>query len=142
MAPETLFTVANGLAACGWLLLIFAPRKRWSRALIAPVVIPLLLAIAYTVLAARYFAGAEGGFSSLADVALLFENPWILLAGWIHYLAFDLFVGAWEVRDAEANRIPHLAVVPCLILTFLLGPAGLLLFLIIRAAVRRQWVVE
>ena len=61
----------------------------------------------------------------------LFENPWLLLAGWAHYLAFDLFIGGWEVRDAQRRGIPHLLVVPALVLTFLFGPAGLLLYLLI-----------
>ena len=56
------------------------------------------------------------------------------LAGWTHYLAFDLFIGAWEVRTARAERIPFLAVVPCLALTFLFGPAGYLAFSALRAA--------
>jgi len=61
-----------------------------------------------------------------------------LLAGWVHYLAFDLFVGSWEARDALSHRIPHLAVIPCLLLTFLFGPAGLLLYLLLRFTLRRQ----
>ena len=56
----------------------------------------------------------------------------MLLAGWTHYLAFDLFIGGWEVRDAQRRGIPHLLVVPALVLTFLFGPAGLLLYLAIR----------
>ena len=59
--------------------------------------VPAAFAALYTVLIAIHFAGSEGGFSSLPDVALLFSNPWLLLAGWIHYLAFDLLVGSWEV---------------------------------------------
>jgi hypothetical protein len=65
---------------------------------------------------------------------MLFSQPWLLLAGWIHYLAFDLFVGSWEVRDARDRGIPHLAVVPCLTLTFLFGTAGWLLYAMVRAA--------
>jgi hypothetical protein len=60
----------------------------------------------------------------------------LLLAGWLHYLAFDLFVGAWEVRTARAAAIPFLLVVPCLGLTFLFGPAGLLAFLVLAASFR------
>ena len=64
----------------------------------------------------------------------LFTSPEIALAGWVHYLAFDLFVGAWEVRTARREAIPHLLVLPCLVLTFLFGPVGFLLFLGLRAA--------
>jgi hypothetical protein len=73
--------------------------------------------------------GAEGGFSTLSGVASLFANPWLLLAGWVHYLAFDLLVGTWEARDARERGLPHLLLVPCLVLTFLLGPAGWLLYM-------------
>jgi hypothetical protein len=88
----------------------------------------VLLAIVYTALIAINFFGSPGGFSSLPDVALLFSNPWLLLAGWTHYLAFDLLVGTWEARDARDRGVSHLLLVPCLVLTFLFGPAGWLLY--------------
>jgi hypothetical protein len=83
-----------------------------------------------------YFFRSEGGFSSLPDVARLFMNPWLLLAGWIHYLAFDLLVGSWEARDARKHGINHLLVIPCLILTFMFGPAGWLLYRGVRYSLR------
>ena len=64
----------------------------------------------------------------------LFTMPEIALAGWIHYLAFDLLVGAWEVRTARREGIAFLLVLPCLALTFLFGPAGFLAFSALRAA--------
>jgi hypothetical protein len=73
-----------------------------------------------------------GGFSSLADVALLFQDPWALLAGWVHYLCFDLAVGTWEVRDAHRRGVPHGLLIPCLLFTFLFGPVGLLLYALVR----------
>jgi len=91
-----------------------------------------VLAVIYVGLVVATLGGSEGGFSSLAGVSAMFDNPWMLLAGWTHYLAFDLFVGGWEVRDAQRRGIPHLLIVPALILTFLLGPAGLLLYAMIR----------
>jgi ABA DEFICIENT 4-like len=101
-------------------------------------VIPALLSLAYAGLVAAYFAGAEGGFSSIAAVRALFASDALLVAGWLHYLAFDLFVGAWQVRTARAEGIPHLLVVPCLVLTFLFGPVGFLAFLGLRAACARR----
>jgi hypothetical protein len=95
-------------------------------------VVPALLAVVYVVLVSAALAQGGGGFGSLADVRTLFENPWGLLAGWTHYLAFDLFIGGWEARDARRRGIPHLLVVPSLVLTFVLGPAGLLLYLATR----------
>jgi hypothetical protein len=81
------------------------------------------------VLVASTLTWSEGGFSSLAGVELLFSNPWMLLAAWTHYLAFDLFVGGWEVRDAQRRGIPDLLIKPALVLTFLLVPAGVLFYL-------------
>jgi len=65
----------------------------------------------------------------------LFTNQWATLAGWIHYLAFDLFVGSWEVKDSQSRGISHWFVIPCVILTFLLGPIGFLLYHILRLVV-------
>ena len=85
----------------------------------------------------QYFGRPEGaGFGSLAGVALLFSVPELLLAGWIHYLAFDLFVGAWEVKDAQQAGIHHVAVIPCLFATLIFGPGGLVLYWIIKLTYR------
>ena len=124
MTPDQLFSIANGVALCAWALLIVLPRKRWGSEVVAPIAMPALLAAIYVGIIATQWKGSSGGFSSLPDVARLFSQPWLLLAGWVHYLAFDLFVGSWAVRDARERGIPHLAVVPCLLLAFLFGPAG------------------
>jgi len=134
---DLLFRMGNDVALLGWLILIFLPRWRWSARLICPVIIPLLLAMVYTYLAIANF-GHGGGFSSLASVTVLFQSRYLLLAGWIHYLAFDLFVGSWEVRDAQRIGIAHYLVVPCLVLTFLFGPSGWLLYFLIRTVVTRM----
>ena len=134
MTPEQLFSILNLIAMVAWLPLVFLPRVRWS-ATVVPMVMPVLLAAVYVVLVAVALPRSGGGFSSLAGVRALFDNPWGLLAGWTHYLAFDLFLGGWEARDARRRGIPHLLVVPALVLTFLLGPGGLLLYLLIRSFV-------
>ena len=136
MKADLLFRLVNNVALFGWLVLVFLPRWRWSTRLIGPAIVPLLLAAIYTFLAITNF-GHGGGFSSLASVALLFQNRSLLLAGWIHYLAFDLFIGSWEVRDSQRLGIAHYLVVPCLVLTFLFGPAGWLLYFLVRTAVTR-----
>jgi len=83
---------------------------------------------------------AEGDFFTLAGVQQLFANPWAALAGWLHYLAFDLFIGSWEVRNARRVGIPHWQVIPCLFLTFMLGPVGLLVYFVLRWS-RGQWLL-
>jgi hypothetical protein len=128
---DTIFSACSTLAALGWLLLILLPRWRATQAL-AGVAIPLVMAVVYLVLIVRYMPGTSGGFGSLTDVAALFSDPGLLLAGWVHYLAFDLFIGSWEVRDATRLKLPHLLVIPCLLLTFMLGPVGLLAYFVLR----------
>ena len=99
------------------------------------------LAALYAAFIAGHYPGAhggEGGFGSLGQVAALFHDPWALLAGWVHYLCFDLFVGAWEARDARQRGVPHGALVPALALTFLLGPVGLLVYFGVRAALGQK----
>ena len=129
---EQIFMAVNSLALVGWLLLVFAPRWRWTSRLVLSGAIPLLLAGSYVVLLVSTFGQAEGGFGSLAELQLLFRSEWSVLTGWIHYLAFDLFIGTWELRDAQARGIAHAWVIPCLLLTFLLGPVGLLAYFAMR----------
>ena len=138
MNPDFIFKISNNFVLIGWLLLVFLPRWRWSARLIAPALIPVLLSGLYTTLVIQEPSHSSGGFSSLPLVAQLFQNRAILLAGWVHYLAFDLFVGSWEVRDAQQIGIAHYLVVPCLILTFLLGPAGWLLYFAVRSVATRS----
>ena len=136
MNPDDLFNIANPTALLGWLALLLAPLAPRVTDLIAALIIPLLLAVAYTALILAHWSGATGGYGSLADVMALFTNPHIALAGWVHYLAFDLFIGAWAVRTARAEHIPHLLTLPHLGLIFLFGPAGFLTFHAMRAAFR------
>jgi hypothetical protein len=142
MTPDRLFSVCSTLALVGWLFLIFAGRMRWAARIVTGAVIPLAFAILYGYLIAAHWGESQGGFGSLDAVAALFSNRWLLLAGWIHYLAFDLFIGSWEVRDAQALGISHLIVIPCLFLTFMFGPVGLLLYFMIRASRTRSLEIK
>ena len=132
MTAEQIFSIANLIAVAGWLILIVAGRIRWVASLVTGAILPLLFAVLYSVLVAAHWGEKTGGFGTLAQVRALFSNDWLLLAGWVHYLAFDLFIGSWQVRDAQKHHIPHLLLIPGLILTFMFGPIGLLLYCIIR----------
>lgn len=134
MDPHSLFNITGPMALVGWIALAFAPMRPALAQWVAGIIIPALLSITYGALILTNAANTAGGFGSLADVMLLFTAPAFALAGWVHYLAFDLIVGAWEVRTAQREGISHWLVLPCLLLTFLLGPIGFLLFLGIRAA--------
>ena len=127
MTAEQLFSACGLLALVGWILLIVTPRNTRATT-IAGTGIPGALSCIYLILFASHIADAHGGFSSLAAVAELFSNRWLLLAGWVHYLAFDLFVGTWETRDAMARNVPRWLLVPTLLLTFMFGPVGYLAY--------------
>ena len=132
MNADEIFRVCNLAALVGWLILIFAGRLRWAAKLITSFVIPALLAAAYVGILAMHWGESGGNFNTLDGVMALFTNRWLVLGGWVHYLAFDLFIGSWEVRDAEKLGISHFLAIPCLLLTFLLGPAGLGMYLALR----------
>ena len=128
MTPDSLFQVANPVAVMGWLALALSPlAPRWLIP-VGGIFVPLVLSGGYTSIVLAHWASGQGGFDSLGSVAQLFENRWLLLAGWVHYLAFDLLLGAWHVRTARREGISHLALLPCLLTTFIFGPAGYLLF--------------
>ena len=134
---ETIFSVCGGLAMLGWAGLVLLPKFPPVVDVAARLVIPALIGVVYIVVmvGSASQTPADGGFGSLAQVKALFSVEALLLGGWVHYLAFDLFVGAWEVRDAQRRGVHHLLVIPCLIATFMAGPAGLVLYLALRSAV-------
>ncbi len=138
MNAETIFSIVNTIALVGWILLVFVPRWNWTRKIVLSGGIPILLSIAYLILIVAFFGQADGGFDSLENVMKLFTNKWAALAGWIHFLAFDLFVGSWEIKDSQEKGISHWFMIPCLIFTFLLGPIGLLLYFVIRFFAAKQ----
>jgi hypothetical protein len=148
VTPEQVFSIVNLVAMAGWILLVVLPRQRWVTAIVTGLIVPVPFAILYSAIVFATFSSAPsggGGFLTLAGVAALFSNPWTLLAGWVHYLTFDLLIGTWEVRDSQERGLSHLLVVPCLVLTFMLGPAGWLLYMGVRSARAsgtRQRVVE
>lgn len=127
--PETLFSMASSLALAGWAVLILGILlgKPLLRDRIAGLWVPLVLAAAYTMFIAVFWWDAEGSFDSLADVQRLFTWPWVALAGWVHYLAYDLFIGALLARRVMEAGFSRLFLIPILPLAFLFGPIGFLL---------------
>lgn len=140
MTAETLFDIASSSAMAGWLILIvgIVARRDWLRDGLAGRWWPLGLAALYSVLIVFFFAKTDGGFDSLANVQLLFTSPWAALAGWVHYLAFDLFIGAVIARRVVEEGLPRLTLVVLLPLTFLFGPMGLLGFELSRLLFNRN----
>ncbi len=133
MTADVLFSWANNAALIGWLLLIIVPSWKFTKKLVQACVIPILLSGVYLFLIVTHFTEMqEGGFGSLEQLEILFANRNLILLGWVHYLAFDLWIGTWEYNDAVKHGINRWVLLPCQILTFLAGPVGLLLYLTIR----------
>lgn len=125
MTPENLFLFVNYGILIPWLLLFLAPNSNLTNQVVQAFWIPLGLASFYVV---AIVLAPAGDMMSLSGVMELFTEPWAVLAGWIHYLVFDLFVGAWQVRDARRREIHRVWLSVCLFFTLMLGPVGLALY--------------
>lgn len=143
--PGFAFGFANNLGLAIWLALaasLFVPRIRAGVWPATQFVIPALWAVAYVILILQGMPETQGSFTSIEGVRALFASDSALAAGWLHYLAFDLFVGTWIARDSVRRGVNGLLVVPCLGLTLMFGPAGLLLYLALRSAYRGRAEAE
>src|SRR5437763_10250079 len=140
MSPGQLFELANVFALVGWAALIagIVTNRPWLRDRLARIYWPLAISLGYATAIAVGWRGSEGGFSSLSGVRQFFANDWLLLAGWMHYLAFDLFVGAWIAAETERAQLSRFVLIPTLPLTFMFGPLGFLLFQAVRLVLRTQ----
>jgi Domain of unknown function (DUF4281) len=146
MSPDEIFVFANRFAIVGWLLLVvglFAP-PRWAPRVLffGGRVVPLMLCAGYAVALVRGWGTAPGGgFSTLDGVATLFASKPLLLAGWVHYLAFDLWLGRWQVDQtmaADSSTLLKVLTIPCLFATLMFGPAGLLLYFVLARVTRTK----
>ncbi|MHA7129571.1 ABA4-like family protein [Algoriphagus namhaensis] len=139
MELETIFSLVNSAALLSWIFLFIFLRKKWIYQLIFSGVF-VLMALTYLVFIFQGLGGeSEGGFNSLAEVKALFGSDEAVLAGWIHYLVFDLFVGMWIAQDGSKRGINRWILLPCLLFTFMLGPTGLLIYLIIRSVKLKRY---
>jgi len=140
MTPDLLYTILNTGILPAWILLVFFPHWKGTQKIIHAIWIPCLLGIFYAWL---LFTDdnpetVNADFSTLQGMMSLLSSPQAFLAGWVHYLIFDLFVGAWIVRDAKRQGIKHLMIVPCILFTLMLGPLGLTLYLFLKAGLKRN----
>jgi hypothetical protein len=142
MSWETLFSLTNGWAMLGWLLLAFAPRKPLTLSAVMYLGIGLLC-LAYAIMLGGLVSGGldDGGAGgpmpnlfTLTGVMALFDSPGGAVVGWTHYLAFDLFAGLWIARDADGKGFGRLVQLPVLFATLMVGPVGLLIWLTVREA--------
>ena len=144
MSPESLFLAVNYGVLPFWVLLLVAPRWRWTQRIVHTAPLLMALSIIYVVVTLKASIPKGAGGTSLAAVSLLFDSPdsWLTLALWFHYVSLDLFAGAWLMRDAVRYRIPHLVAALCLVATNLFAPAGLLLYLSVRGWMRKTLTLE
>ncbi len=141
MTADNFYWYVSTLIFIPWVLLVFAPKWRFTE----PVAFgsALLLSLVAAWFTFQYLTNGEQGGSllSLEGLTSLFRSKSMILTGWFNYLSFSLLVGIWQVHDARQEKIAHIAVVPGLILTLLAGPAGLLVYLVVRAARKGKWDV-
>lgn len=133
MTPAQVFSLANMTVMPMWILMIFLPKWKVTRLLIDFKVIPIVLSFVYAIYIVQSMLD-DGlmDFGSLSSVMTLFTQEKAVLAGWVHYLAFDLLVGMWIINQNKSLGIHQLWIAPCLFLTFMFGPIGFLLFMVIK----------
>ncbi len=142
MELETSFTLASTVALLSWVLLfVFYPRP-WVYRILFSVVLVFFALFYLLYVIPGVLSGGDGDFNSLAGVKALFDKDEAILAGWIHYLAFDLFTGMWITQDAFKRGIGRWWLLPCLIFTFMLGPAGLLLYFVYRVVRSKEYMQD
>ncbi|MFT4733747.1 MAG: hypothetical protein ACI9DJ_002357 [Algoriphagus sp.] len=133
MNPASIFSFGNSFVLLGWLLLFIVPNWKHTQTLVLNGII-LVLAILYSFMILKDIGNFEmDSFSSLVNVKALFAQDGAVAAGWLHYLAFDLFVGAYVVRRSKQLNISRLIYSLILPFTFMFGPLGYLLFVIAKA---------
>ncbi len=145
LSPDLVFTIANAAVLPFWLLLVFVPHASVTNTLVHSGLIPVLYGVLYTTYIGITMVngGPEGGgMGSLGALQIALSAPDALVAAWVHYLVFDLFVGAWMTRDAKRHGIMHVAIVIPLILTLMAGPLGLLLYIALRAGWKQRFTLN
>lgn len=141
---ETIFTLANLLVIPFWLLMILFPVWRWTERIMRSLwtVAPAAVAYALLVFPNLFSLLGELASPSATSIAALLGTPAGATIGWIHFLAFDLFVGRWAYLDSRQRRIHPLLVSPALFFIFMFGPLGLLLYLGVRTVAGRGAAVQ
>ena len=142
MDNNTIFSITNSLALLSWIYLAIFPFKPGTSKILIGVSVTLL-SIAYASLVFTAISPTDfSSFSTLDGVMSLMSSPTAALVGWIHYLAFDLMVGLFIAANAAKHGINRWVVLPCFLFTFMLGPFGLLLYLLIRWAHTKNYFAD
>ncbi|HEY5406082.1 MAG TPA: ABA4-like family protein [Ginsengibacter sp.] len=139
MTPENIFSICSTVALAGWIILIFIPFWRSSDKFITGIIVTLFCIVYAWLIFSNFNFSDLQKFNSLQGVMELFTNKYVVTAGWIHYLAFDLMTGLFISRNALLHHINHWLITPCLLFTFMLGPVGLLFYFIIRLIITKKY---
>lgn len=143
MTADHFYGYAGILIFIPWAFLIFLPNGRHTDRVAFGAAFVLLAMGAWFTLQYVFTPGEDGGsVLSLEGLSHLFRSKEMLLTGWLNYLSFCLFAGGWQSHDSRQIDLPHIWVIPCLLLTMLAGPSGLLLYLVLRWVKTRRWGVE
>jgi hypothetical protein len=138
MDAASIFSLGNTFILIGWILLIFLPNWKYTQAGILNGLI-VLYSLIYSFLILQDIGDFNAdSFSTLANVKALFQNDNAVAAGWFHYLAFDLFVGAYIVRKSISLGLSRWLYTLALPFTFMFGPLGYLIFFIMKTAKTRS----
>lgn len=138
MQAAEIFSICNTVILSGWLLLIFMPNGKYTQTIILNGLLVLFAAV-YTYMILKDIGHFNpDSFSNLANVKALFQNDDAVAAGWIHYLAFDLFTGAYIVRKSRQIGLSRVWYTLTLPFTFMFGPMGYLLFFICKTIKTRS----
>ncbi|MEQ9302286.1 MAG: ABA4-like family protein [Marinoscillum sp.] len=140
MEASRIFELVNFIALIAWALMIFTPKWKYTTKMVKNLISPVLLSMAYLTIISTTINGSSLDITSLDQVRKLFNNDYVLLAGWIHYLAFDLFVGCWILKKSLDEKIPLYVSIPCLLFTFIAGPIGCLLFVAAYYIKKKTWI--
>ncbi len=139
MTPSDVFSIANITAFFMWILMIVLPKWKATRFLIDYKVIPIILSLVYAFyIIQSILTGPSMDFGSLQAVMHLFTVEQAVLAGWLHYLVFDMLVGMWMLDKNKSLKIHQAIMALCLIGTFMMGPVGFLLFMAVRALKKQK----
>jgi Domain of unknown function (DUF4281) len=131
---ETIFEVSTLTVLPFWALMIFLPHWRVTRGLMGSPLVCAIPALFYAALVIPRLAEVWQAVArpELSGIAALLGSPAGATIAWLHFLAFDLFVGRWIYLDSRDRNITAWVLAPLLFLTLMLGPCGLLLYLIVR----------
>lgn len=134
--PDFLFAAGNTIVLAGWAMVILLPKRSPALMAVPKFAIPVLFGLVYAGITLARFHTSGGGYGSLAELRTLFATDELLVAGWLHYLAFDLFVGVWIAEQSDETGLSRPIQAVILVTAFIFPPVGLVLFLSTRAAMR------